>query len=127
VLSPAQVEVLLLMLEKEQSVERDEIAHGLRWLAIIAAVSPLLGLLGTVLGVMNSFPGMEALTTTDRTAAVGQAGAATSLTCILPGGALIISRRKTRGRSREGPSGQIARGGAQFALPNPSSLIAIPS
>jgi biopolymer transport protein TolQ len=59
-LSPAQLEVLRLVLEKEEGEERDEIAHGLQWLAIIATVSPLLGLLGTVLGVMNSFIGVAA-------------------------------------------------------------------
>jgi len=57
-LSPAQLEVLRMVLEKEEVEERDEIAHGLQWLAIIATVSPLLGLLGTVLGVMNSFIGV---------------------------------------------------------------------
>jgi biopolymer transport protein TolQ len=57
-LSPAQLEVLRLVLEKEEGEERDEIAQGLQWLAIIATVSPLLGLLGTVLGVMNSFIGV---------------------------------------------------------------------
>jgi biopolymer transport protein TolQ len=59
-LSSAQLEVLLLVLEKEEVEERDELAHGLQWLAIIATVSPLLGLLGTVLGVMNSFIGVAA-------------------------------------------------------------------
>jgi biopolymer transport protein TolQ len=59
-LSPAQLEVLRLVLEKEEVEERDEIAYGLQWLAIIATVSPLLGLLGTVLGVMNSFIGVAA-------------------------------------------------------------------
>jgi biopolymer transport protein TolQ len=54
-LSPAQLEVLRVVLEKEEGEERDEMARGLSWLAIIASVSPLLGLLGTVLGVMNSF------------------------------------------------------------------------
>ena len=57
-LSPAQLEVLRLVLEKEEGEERDEVAHGLQWLAIIATVSPLLGLLGTVLGVMTSFIGV---------------------------------------------------------------------
>lgn len=59
-LSPAQLEVLRLVLEKEEGEERDEAAHGLPWLAIVATVSPLLGLLGTVLGVMNSFIGVAA-------------------------------------------------------------------
>jgi biopolymer transport protein TolQ len=57
-LSSAQLEVLRLVLEKEEGEERDELAHGLAWLAILATVSPLLGLLGTVLGVMNSFIGV---------------------------------------------------------------------
>ncbi|HET6765116.1 MAG TPA: MotA/TolQ/ExbB proton channel family protein, partial [Longimicrobiaceae bacterium] len=45
---------------KEEGEERDELTAGLYWLAIIATVSPLLGLLGTVLGVMNSFVGVAA-------------------------------------------------------------------
>jgi len=57
-LSSAQLEVLRLVLEKEEGEERDEAAHGLPYLAIVATVSPLLGLLGTVLGVMNSFIGV---------------------------------------------------------------------
>jgi biopolymer transport protein TolQ len=59
-LSPAQLEVLRLVLEKEESEERDEISHGIHWLAVVATVAPLLGLLGTVLGVMNSFIGVAA-------------------------------------------------------------------
>jgi biopolymer transport protein TolQ len=57
-LTPAQLDALRLVLEKELSEERDDMAHGLTWLAIIGSVSPLLGLLGTVLGVMNSFIGI---------------------------------------------------------------------
>ena len=57
-LTPAQLEVLRLVLEKEEGEERDEAGHGLHWLAIIATVSPLLGLLGTVWGVMTSFIGV---------------------------------------------------------------------
>jgi biopolymer transport protein TolQ len=43
------------VLEKVQDEERDAASGGLIWLSIIAVVSPLLGLLGTVLGVMTSF------------------------------------------------------------------------
>jgi biopolymer transport protein TolQ len=57
-LTPAQRDTLHLVLEKELSEERDDMAHGLHWLAIIGSVSPLMGLMGTVLGVMNSFIGI---------------------------------------------------------------------
>jgi biopolymer transport protein TolQ len=57
-LTAAQLEALRLVLEKELSEERDDMAHGLTWLAIIGSVSPLMGLLGTVVGVMNSFIGI---------------------------------------------------------------------
>ncbi|MGH7458846.1 MAG: MotA/TolQ/ExbB proton channel family protein [Longimicrobiaceae bacterium] len=57
-LSPTQLEVLRLVLEKEEGVERDDLSHGLLWLAITATVAPLLGLLGTVIGVMNAFIGV---------------------------------------------------------------------
>lgn len=59
-LSPAQLDTLRLVLEKELAEERDDLSHGLPWLAIIGSVSPLLGLLGTVVGVMNSFIGITA-------------------------------------------------------------------
>lgn len=59
-LTAAQLETLRLMLEKEQAEERDALAHGLPWLAIVANVSPLLGLLGTVIGVMDAFVGVAA-------------------------------------------------------------------
>jgi biopolymer transport protein TolQ len=57
-LSEAQLQALRLVLEKVQGEEEDQLSAGLVWLAIIAVVSPLLGLLGTVIGVMDSFIGI---------------------------------------------------------------------
>jgi biopolymer transport protein TolQ len=71
-LLPTQLEVLRLVLEKEEGEERDGLTRGLIWLAIFATVSPLLGLLGTVIGVMNSFIG------------VASAGSS-SITAVAPG------------------------------------------
>ncbi|HEU5210799.1 MAG TPA: MotA/TolQ/ExbB proton channel family protein, partial [Longimicrobiales bacterium] len=68
-LSETQLNALWLVLEKVQEEERDALAGGMVWLAIIAVTAPLLGLLGTVLGVMNSFMGV-ATTGTANIAAV---------------------------------------------------------
>jgi biopolymer transport protein TolQ len=54
-LSETQLHALWLVLEKVQDEERDAASGGLIWLSVIAVVSPLLGLLGTVLGIMTSF------------------------------------------------------------------------
>jgi biopolymer transport protein TolQ len=59
-LSSTQLEALRLVLEKEEAEERDELARGLSWLAVVGSVSPLMGLLGTVIGVMNAFLGIAA-------------------------------------------------------------------
>jgi biopolymer transport protein TolQ len=64
-LSLTQLEALRLTLEKEESEERDELAHGLTWLAIIGSISPLLGLMGTVIGIMNAFLGITATGSTN--------------------------------------------------------------
>jgi len=57
-LSLTQLEALRMILEKEEAEERDALAHGIGMLAVIGTVSPLLGLLGTVIGVMNAFLGI---------------------------------------------------------------------
>jgi len=59
-MSITQLQALKLVLEKEEAVERDELAHGLTWLAVIGSVAPLMGLMGTVLGITNTFLGIAA-------------------------------------------------------------------
>ncbi|MFQ5689298.1 MAG: MotA/TolQ/ExbB proton channel family protein [Gemmatimonadota bacterium] len=87
-LTAAQLDTLWVVLEKSLAEERDDLAHGLQWLAIIGSVSPLLGLLGTVVGVMNSF---LAITTqgTANIAAVAP-GIAEALTTTVAGLAVAI-------------------------------------
>ena len=58
-LSMTQLEALKMVLGKEVAAERDAAARFVGWLATIGAVSPLLGLLGTVLGVMDAFIGIS--------------------------------------------------------------------
>ena len=59
-LTPTQLEALKMILAKDVNAERDAAARNIPWLATIGAVSPLLGLLGTVLGVMFAFLGIAA-------------------------------------------------------------------
>jgi biopolymer transport protein TolQ len=59
-LTPTQLDVLRMVLGKEVGAERDLMARFIAWLATIGSVSPLLGLLGTVLGVMDAFIGIAA-------------------------------------------------------------------
>ncbi|HET9740801.1 MAG TPA: MotA/TolQ/ExbB proton channel family protein [Solirubrobacteraceae bacterium] len=66
-LSETQLSALWLVLEKVQDEERDGLSGGIVWLAIIAVTAPLLGLLGTVIGVMIAFIGI----TTTGTANIG--------------------------------------------------------
>lgn len=57
-LTPTQLEALRMVLGKEVGAERDGAGRLVSSLATIGSVSPLLGLLGTVLGVMDAFLGM---------------------------------------------------------------------
>jgi biopolymer transport protein TolQ len=59
-LSVTQLDVFRLVLSKEVDAERDLMARFLPWLATFGSVSPLIGLLGTVIGVMNAFIGIAA-------------------------------------------------------------------
>ena len=54
----SQVEALRLVLESESSAQRDQLSSYIPWLATIGSVSPLVGLLGTVLGVIHAFIGI---------------------------------------------------------------------
>jgi biopolymer transport protein TolQ len=71
-LSEAQLQALRLMMEKEQDEQLEDMSGGLAWLAVIGGVSPLLGLLGTVIGVMHAFVG------------IGQSGTG-SISAVAPG------------------------------------------
>jgi biopolymer transport protein TolQ len=57
-LSGSQIETLHLLLDSDASDERDRLGRFLPWLATIGSASPLIGLLGTVLGVIDSFLGI---------------------------------------------------------------------
>jgi len=57
-LTGSQLEALHLLLDAEADEERERLGRHTPWLATIASVSPLLGLLGTVLGVIQSFIGI---------------------------------------------------------------------
>lgn len=57
-LTTTQLEAFKMVLAKEIAAERDAMAVFIPWLAIVGSTSPLLGLLGTVLGVMDAFIGI---------------------------------------------------------------------
>lgn len=75
-LSEAQLQALRLVLEKELDQEHDRVAGGVAWLAVIGTVSPLMGLLGTVIGVMEAFIGISATGSTGISAVAPGVGAA---------------------------------------------------
>lgn len=56
--SGSQVEALRLVLDAETNSARDKLSRFIPWLATIGSVSPLIGLLGTVLGVISAFIGI---------------------------------------------------------------------
>ena len=57
-MSSSRVEALRFVLDSETSHERDRLGRFIPWLATIGSVSPLIGLLGTVLGVIDAFIGI---------------------------------------------------------------------
>jgi biopolymer transport protein TolQ len=57
-LTGSQLESLHLLLDAEADEERERLGRHIPWLATIGSVSPLLGLLGTVIGVIQAFIGI---------------------------------------------------------------------
>jgi biopolymer transport protein TolQ len=57
-LTGSQLEALHLLLDAEANEERERLGRSIVWLATIGSVSPLLGLLGTVIGVIQAFIGI---------------------------------------------------------------------
>ena len=57
-LTASQVEALRFVLDSETNAERDQLGRFIPGLGMIGSVSPLMGLLGTVLGVISAFLGI---------------------------------------------------------------------
>ncbi len=57
-LSASQVQALRLVLDSETNSERDALGTYIPFLAMVGSVSPLLGLMGTVIGVIGAFLGV---------------------------------------------------------------------
>jgi biopolymer transport protein TolQ len=57
-LTGSQVEALRLVLDAETADARERLSHFIPWLATIGSVSPLIGLFGTVLGIIEAFVGI---------------------------------------------------------------------
>ncbi|MEX2153507.1 MAG: MotA/TolQ/ExbB proton channel family protein [Gemmatimonadaceae bacterium] len=57
-LTGSQLEALHLLLDAEADEERERLGRHTVWLATIGSVAPLLGLLGTVIGVIQAFIGI---------------------------------------------------------------------
>ncbi|MCE9602000.1 MAG: MotA/TolQ/ExbB proton channel family protein [Gemmatimonadetes bacterium] len=57
-LSASQVQALRLVLDSETNGERDALGTYIPFLAMVGSVSPLLGLMGTVIGVISAFLGV---------------------------------------------------------------------
>jgi biopolymer transport protein TolQ len=57
-MTASQVEALRLILDSETNAERDQLSRFIPTLATIGSASPLIGLLGTVLGVIDAFVGI---------------------------------------------------------------------
>ena len=57
-LTASQVQALRMVLDAETNKERDQLGTYVPFLAMVGSVSPLLGLLGTVIGVITAFLGV---------------------------------------------------------------------
>ena len=57
-LSVSQVEALCMVLDAQAGAEQDRLGHFLPGLAVIGSASPLIGLFGTVLGIIAAFLGL---------------------------------------------------------------------
>lgn len=69
-LSLTQLEALTLALDTQVRAEAERASRQIPWLATIASASPLLGLFGTVLGIMQSFTGIASGSGSSNIAAV---------------------------------------------------------
>ena len=114
-----------MVLGKEVAAERDLLGHYIPWLATIGSVSPLLGLLGTTLGIINAFTGIATKGSGNLAAVapgVAEALVATfaGLAAAIPGGHRLqpvrqpgaALRRRARGLRQRADRHHGARGAA---------------
>ncbi len=94
-MNAAQVEALRLVLDAEAEAARDVFGRYIPVLAMIASASPLIGLLGTVLGIIDSFVGIS-------TEGSGNIGAVAP--GVAPGGWRALARGPCRSCSPRRPA-----------------------
>ncbi len=85
--SGSQVEALRLILDSETNSARDRLGQFIPWLATIGSVSPLIGLLGTVLGIISAFIGIA----TEGAGNIGAVAPGVAEALIATAGALAVA------------------------------------
>lgn len=86
-MNAAQVEALRLVLDAEAESARDAYGRYIPVLAMIASASPLIGLLGTVLGIIDSFVGIS----TEGSGSIGAVAPGVATALVATAAALVVA------------------------------------